>query len=163
MISGSGAIGVRPTQNVTDTATILQIRSALHLVEEEMKAISASLIHLPKEHRDTPMIGRSNLQQAIPLTFGFKAAVWLAGIERHVERLDQIKKRVLMGEFGGAVGTLASLGDQGLPVQQGVMEKLGLAQPVISWHTVRDTVAEVGCFLGILCGFLDKMRPTSRS
>jgi 3-carboxy-cis,cis-muconate cycloisomerase len=145
------------TQDITDTATILQIRSALQLVEDEMKAISASLAHLAKEHRDTPMIGRSNLQQAVPLTFGYKAAVWLAGLDRHLERLDQMKRRVLMGEFGGAVGTLASLGKQGLPVQQGVMETLGLTQPPIAWHTVRDTIAEVGCFLGILCGLLDKI------
>jgi 3-carboxy-cis,cis-muconate cycloisomerase len=145
------------TQDVTDTATILQIRSALLLVNEGMKAIFASLTHLAREHRDTPMIGRSNLQQAVPLTFGYKAAVWLAGVDRHLQRLDQMKKRVLTGEFGGAVGTLASLGEQGLPVQQGVMEKLGLAQPLISWHTVRDTIAEVGCFLGILCGLLDKI------
>ena len=145
------------TQDVTDTATILQIRSALELIESEMKAVSVSLSHLAREHRDTPMIGRSNLQQAVPLTFGYKAAVWLAGIYRHLQRLDQMKRRVLMGEFGGAVGTLASLGEQGLPVQRGVMEKLGLVQPPISWHTVRDTIAEVGCFLGILCGLLDKI------
>src|ERR1700691_4324781 len=145
------------TQDITDTATILQIRSALQLVEDEMKAISASLAHLAKEHRDTPMIGRSNLQQAVPLTFGYKAAVWLAGLDRHLQRLDQMKRRVLMGEFGGAVGTLASLGEQGLPVQQGVMERLGLTQPPIAWHTVRDTIAEVGCFLGILCGLLAKI------
>ena len=145
------------TQDVTDTTTILQIRSALQLVEEDMKAVSAALAHLAKEHRDTPMIGRSNLQQAVPLTFGYKAAVWLAGLDRHLQRLDQMKRRVLMGQFGGAVGTLASLGEQGLPVQRGVMEKLGLVQPPISWHTVRDTIAEVGCFLGILCGLLDKI------
>jgi 3-carboxy-cis,cis-muconate cycloisomerase len=145
------------TQDVTDTATILQIRSALELIESKMKAVSVSLSHLAREHRDTPMIGRSNLQQAVPLTFGYKAAVWLAGIDRHLQRLDQMKRRVLMGEFGGAVGTLASLGEQGLPVQRGVMEKLGLVQPPISWHTVRDTIAEVGCFLGILCGLLDKI------
>jgi 3-carboxy-cis,cis-muconate cycloisomerase len=145
------------TQDVTDTATILQIRSALELIELEMKAITASLSHLAREHRDTPMIGRSNLQQAVPLTFGYKAAVWLGGVDRHLQRLDQMKRRVLFGEFGGAVGTLASLGEQGLPVQQGVMERLGLIPPLISWHTVRDTIAEVGCFLGILCGLLDKI------
>src|SRR6202451_1668276 len=145
------------TQDVTDTTTILQIRSALQLVEEDMKAVSAALAHLAKEHRDTPMIGRSNLQQAVPLTFGYKAAVWLAGLDRHLQRLDQMKRRVLMGEFGGAVGTLASLGEQRLPVQHRVMERLGLTQPPIAWHTVRDTIAEVGCFLGILCGLLDKI------
>ena len=145
------------TQDITDTATVLQIRSAFELIELEMKAVSESLSRLARDHRDTPMIGRSNLQQAVPLTFGYKAAVWLAGVDRHIQRLDQLRRRVLLGEFGGAVGTLASLGEQGLPVQQGVMERLGLIPPLISWHTVRDTIAEVGCFLGILCGLLDKI------
>ena len=145
------------TQDITDTATVLQIRSAFELIELEMKAVSESLSRLAKDHRNTPMIGRSNLQQAVPLTFGYKAAVWLAGVDRHIQRLDQLRRRVLLGEFGGAVGTLASLGEQGLPVQQGVMERLGLIPPLISWHTVRDTIAEVGCFLGILCGLLDKI------
>ena len=91
------------------------------------------------------------------MTFGYKVAVWLAGLQRQAERLEQMKPRVLMGEFGGAVGTLASLGDKGLPVQEGMMKELGLAQPPIAWHTVRDTIAEVGCFLGLLCGLLDKI------
>ena len=145
------------TQDITDTATVLQIRSAFELIELEMKAVSESLSRMARDHRNTPMIGRSNLQQAVPLTFGYKAAVWLAGVDRHIQRLDQLRRRVLLGEFGGAVGTLASLGEQGLPVQQGVMERLGLIPPLISWHTVRDTIAEVGCFLGILCGLLDKI------
>jgi len=145
------------TQDITDTATVLQIRSAFELIELEMKAVSESLSRLARDHRNTPMIGRSNLQQAVPLTFGYKAAVWLAGVDRHIQRLEQLRRRVLLGEFGGAVGTLASLGEQGLPVQQGVMERLGLIPPLISWHTVRDTIAEVGCFLGILCGLLDKI------
>ena len=74
-----------------------------------------------------------------------------------------MKARVLMGEFGGAVGTLASLGEKGLAVQQELMEELGLAQPPIAWHTVRDTIAEVGCFLGILCGLLDKFEAWRRT
>ncbi len=145
------------TQDITDTATILQIRSALQLVEADLTAAADSLALLAAKYRDTPMAGRSNLQQATPMTFGYKAAVWLAGLDRHRERLEQIKARVLMGEFGGAVGTLASLGDKGLAVQEGLMQELGLAQPPIAWHTVRDTVAEVGGFLGVLCGLLDKI------
>lgn len=145
------------TQDITDTATVLQIRSALALVEQDLKAIMQSLAELAKKYRDTPMIGRSNIQQAVPMTFGYKVAVWLAGLQRQAERLTQMKPRVLIGEFGGAVGTLASLGEHGLPVQQGMMQELGLAQPSIAWHTVRDTIAEVGCFLGNLCGSLDKI------
>ncbi len=145
------------TQDITDTATVLQIRASLQLVEEDLTVVAACLADLAAKHRDTPMVGRSNLQQATPMTFGYKAAVWLAGIDRHRERLEQMKARVLMGEFGGAVGTLASLGDKGLAVQQGLMQELGLAQPPIAWHTVRDTIAEAGCFLGVLCGLLDKI------
>ncbi len=145
------------TQDITDTATVLQIRSALELVEQDLKATMQALADLAKKHRDTPMIGRSNIQQAVPMTFGYKVAVWLAGLQRQAERLTQMKPRVLIGEFGGAVGTLASLGEHGLPVQQGMMQELGLAQPPIAWHTVRDTIAEVGCFLGNLCGSLDKI------
>lgn len=145
------------TQDITDTATVLQIQSGLELVDADLKAIIAALAGLAKKYRDTPMVGRSNIQQAIPMTFGYKVAVWLAGLQRQAERLEQMKPRVLMGEFGGAVGTLASLGDKGLPVQEGMMKELGLAQPPIAWHTVRDTIAEVGCFLGLLCGLLDKI------
>ena len=145
------------TQDVTDTATVLQIRSGLELVEQDMNAVVDALVGLAKKHRDTPMVGRSNIQQAVPMTFGYKVAVWLAGFERQGERLRQMKPRVLMGEFGGAVGTLASIGEKGLPVQKGMMEQLGLVQPPIAWHTVRDTIAEAGCFLALLCGLLDKI------
>jgi 3-carboxy-cis,cis-muconate cycloisomerase len=145
------------TQDITDTATVLQIRDALVSIEVDLKAVATSLAALSAKHRDTPMVGRSNLQQATPMTFGYKVAVWLAGIDRHIERLEQMKARVLIGEFGGAVGTLASLGDRGLAVQQGLMQDLGLFQPPIAWHTVRDNIAEVGCFLGVMCGLLDKI------
>ena len=145
------------TQDITDTATVLQIRSSLELVGQELEAIASSLARLAEQYRDTPMIGRSNLQQATPMTFGYKVAVWLAGLDRQSQRLGQMKERVLTGEFGGAVGTLASLGDKGLAVQQAMMEELGLLQPTIAWHTVRDNIAEVGCFLGMLCGLLDKI------
>ncbi len=145
------------TQDITDTATVLQMQSGLVLVDNDLKAIMEALASLAKKYRDTPMVGRSNIQQAIPMTFGYKVAVWLAGLQRQAQRLEEMKPRVLMGEFGGAVGTLASLGDKGLPVQEGMMKELGLAQPPIAWHTVRDTIAEVGCFLGLLCGLLDKI------
>jgi 3-carboxy-cis,cis-muconate cycloisomerase len=103
------------------------------------------------------MVGRSNLQQAIPMTFGFKAARLLATVERHRERLSQLRPRVLVGEFGGAVGTLASLGDDGLAVQHALIEELGLGQPEIAWHAERDRIAEVGCFLGLVTGTLAKL------
>lgn len=110
------------TQDITDTATVLQIRSSLELVEADLNAIVSSLGALAKQYRDTPMIGRSNLQQATPVTFGYKSAVWLAGIDRHLERLAQLKARVLIGQFGGATGTLASLGEKGLPTQERLLK-----------------------------------------
>src|SRR5712672_1637007 len=145
------------TQDITDTAAILQIRAALDLVEKDMEAVAAALADLSRRYRDTPMAGRSNLQQAVPLTFGFKTAALLAAMQRHRERLEQLRPRVLVGEFGGAVGTLASLGADGLKVQAALMSELGLGQPEIAWHTVRDRIGEVGCFLGLVTGTLGKI------
>jgi 3-carboxy-cis,cis-muconate cycloisomerase len=145
------------TQDITDTATILQIRDALDLVEQDLLAISASLASLAKRHRDTPMAGRSNLQHAVPITFGYKMAVLLAGFQRHLERLRELRPRVLVGELGGAAGTLSSLGADGLTVQAALCQALGLGQPEIAWHTMRDRIAEVGCFLGLVTGTLGKV------
>jgi 3-carboxy-cis,cis-muconate cycloisomerase len=145
------------TQDITDTATVLQIREALALIDADLAALSAALADLARRHRDTPMIGRSNLQQAVPVTFGYKMAGLLSAIERHRERLAQLRPRVLMGEFAGAAGTLASIERGAMETQAGLMAELGLAQPVIAWHTVRDTIAEVGCFLGLVGGTLGKL------
>jgi 3-carboxy-cis,cis-muconate cycloisomerase len=144
------------TQDVTDTATVLQIREALALIEAELERICAALATLARKYRDTPMAGRSNLQQAVPITFGYKMATLLAGFERHRQRLAQLRERVLVGEFGGAAGTLSSLGDRGLDVQAELMKELQLAVPAIAWHTVRDTIAETGCFLGLVAGSCGK-------
>ena len=145
------------TQDITDTAVVLQIRAALELVEKDMEAIAAALATLSRRYRDMAMAGRSNLQQAVPLTFGFKTAALLAAMQRHRERLAQMRPRVLVGEFGGAVGTLASLGKDGLKVQAELMQELGLGQPDIAWHTVRDRIGEVACFLGLVTGTLGKI------
>jgi 3-carboxy-cis,cis-muconate cycloisomerase len=145
------------TQDITDTATVLQIREALSLIDDDLKAISASLANLAQRYRDTPMAGRSNLQQAVPITFGFKMAVLLAAFDRHRVRLQELRPRVLVGEFAGAVGTLASLGSRGLEVQTALFEELSLGQPEIAWHTARDGFAEVGCFLGLVTGTLGKL------
>jgi 3-carboxy-cis,cis-muconate cycloisomerase len=145
------------TQDITDTATVLQIREALDLIEADLKAISAALAELARKHRDTPMIGRSNLQQAVPITFGYKMAGLLSAIERHRERIGQLRPRVLVGEFAGAAGTLASLETGALETQEGLMKELGLGQPVIAWHTIRDSIAEVGAFLGLVGGTLGKL------
>src|SRR5216684_79515 len=145
------------TQDITDSATIMQIREALDIVEREIDGISDALAALAKKHRDTPMAGRSNLQQAVPITFGYKMATILAAFERHKERLKELRARVLVFEFGGAAGTLSSLGKDGLKVQVELAKELKLAQPEIAWHTVRDRIAEVGCFLGLVTGICGKI------
>ena len=145
------------TQDITDTATVLQIREALALVEAEIAGICDALAALARKYRDTPMAGRSNLQQAVPITFGYKMATMLAAFERHRQCLAQLKERVLVGEFGGAAGTLSSLGKDGLKCQAELMKELKLGQPAISWHTVRDCIAEVGCFLGLVTGSCGKI------
>ena len=145
------------TQDITDTATVLQMREALDIVAADLKEISAALADLARRHRDTPMVGRSNLQQAVPVTFGYKMAGLLAAVERHRARLAELRPRVLVGEFAGAAGTLASLEKGAMETQEGLMRELGLGQPLIAWHTQRDTIAEVGCFLGLVTGTLGKL------
>ncbi len=145
------------TQDITDTATILQIRESLDLIEKDIYAISDALAMLAKKYRDTPMAGRSNLQQAVPITFGYKCATYLAAFERHKQRLKQLRERVEVFEFGGAAGTLSSLGKDGLRTQIELAKELKLAQPEIAWHTVHDRMAEVGCFLGLVTGTCGKI------
>src|SRR6202012_2821851 len=98
------------TQDIMDSAVVLQIRDGLGLIEGELETLRRHLTALAKKHRDTPMPGRTFFQQALPITFGYKAAVWLSSFDRHADRLAEVKKRVLVVQFGGAVGTLASLG-----------------------------------------------------
>ena len=145
------------TQDIKDTGVVLQIRDALALVEADLLAVRDGLARLAREYRDTPMAGRSHLQHALPVTFGYKAAVWLAPVERHLERLDQLRPRVLTGQFAGAAGTLASLHGRGLEVADALMEELGLGRPAIAWHTARDTIAETMAFLALVSGSLAKI------
>src|SRR3954469_23297553 len=145
------------TQDIVDTATVLQIRAALHIVARDIIAVSAALAKLAEKHRDTPMPGRTHLQQALPITFGYKCAVWLAMMDRHAERLSELKPRVLVAQLGGAAGTLASLGDKGLDVRREFARELNLGDPPITWHVARDAVAETVNFLGLVTGSLGKI------
>ncbi len=145
------------TQDIMDTAVVLQVRDALGLIATDLAALQAILARQAKRYRDTPMAGRTHLQQALPVTFGYKLAIWLAMIDRHAERLAQLKPRVLVGQFAGAAGTLASLGDRGMAVQQALMEALELAPPVATWHAARDGLAEAVSFLALVTGSLGKI------
>src|SRR3982751_4437671 len=145
------------TQDIMDTADVLRVRAGLEIIEEDIAALRGILADLSKRYRDTPMAGRTHLQQALPVTFGYKTAIYLAMFDRHAERLEQLKPRVLVGEFAGAAGTLASLGNEGLEVQKAFCEELGLGVPVSTWHVARDGFAEVVNLLGLITGSLGKI------
>lgn len=145
------------TQDIMDTAVVLQIRDAFDLIEADIRELRRILADLARRYRDTPMAGRTHLQQALPITFGYKAAIWLDMFDRHAERLAQARPRVLVGEFAGAAGTLASLGDKGLAVQKAMMEELGLGIPVSTWHVARDGFAEAVNLLAVITGSLGKI------
>ena len=145
------------TQDIMDTAVVLQMRDALRIVGDDIAALRAILADLSKKHRDTAMAGRTHLQQALPVTFGYKTAIWLAMFDRHAARLDELKPRVLVGQFAGAAGTLASLGDKGFAVQEALCDELALGVPASSWHVARDGFAEVINFLTLVTGTLGKI------
>lgn len=145
------------TQDIMDSATVLQLRAALDIIDDELHAVARALESLAAKHRDTVMAGRTHMQHALPVTFGYKAAVWLSSVRRDKQRLAELRKRLLVVQFSGAAGTLASLGGDGLKVQAALAEELGLAQPDITWHAARDAIAEVGSALAILAGGLAKI------
>ena len=146
------------TQDIMDTAVALQVRDALDSIDAEIRALRSILADLATKHRGTPMAGRTHLQQALPITFGYKAAIWLAMFDRHQQRLAQLRPRVALVEFAGAAGTLASLGDRGLEVQKAMAEELGLGVPATTWHVARDGFAEAVNLLALVTGSLGKIR-----
>ena len=149
------------TQDIMDTANVLQVRAALDLVEADIRSLRTLLADLARKHRDTPMAGRTHLQQALPVTFGYKVAIWLGMFDRHQERLAQLRERVLVVEFAGAAGTLASLGtadgNLGFEVQAALADELGLGVPATTWHVARDGFAEAVNLLALVTGSLGKI------
>jgi len=145
------------TQDIMDTATVLQIRQGLGLIEAEMRAILLALTAQARTYRGTVMAGRTHLQQALPTTFGLKCATWAVPFIGYIDRLPAIRRRVELVEFGGAAGTLASLGDQGIAVMESLAAELGLHAPLAPWHVCREGFAEVVGYLGLICGSLAKL------
>jgi 3-carboxy-cis,cis-muconate cycloisomerase len=145
------------TQDILDTALVLQIRDALDQLIAHHSSLITRLATLANTHRDTIMAGRTHSQQALPITFGFKVACWLAPLLRHRERLTQLLPRVLVAQFGGAVGTLAALGEMGYRAQKFFAEELKLNAPTLPWHTQRDGLVEVANWLSLITGSLGKM------
>lgn len=145
------------TQDVMDTALVLQLRDVCACLDRGLRDLGMALAKLARAHRDTPMVARTVMQHALPTTFGLKAAGWLAAVLRQHGRLGELGPRVMALQFGGAAGTLASLGDQGDAVARALASELGLVRPAIPWHAARDRIAEMATFCGLLCGLLGKI------
>ena len=145
------------TQDIMDTASVLQLRGAIQIFGKRIGEIAGHLAALAEKHRSTVLAGRTHSQQALPITFGLKAAGWLAPLVRHVERLAEIQSRLLVVQFGGAAGTLAALGGNGLAVMQALANELNLGTPAMPWHTQRDSIVEFGGWLSMVSGSLAKM------
>lgn len=145
------------SQDIIDTGTVLQLRAALDLLQSDLKRLCQALARQARQYRNTPMVGRTWLQQALPITLGLKFAESLDALMRHDQRLAELSERIYVLQFGGAAGTLASLGQKALDVARTLAEELGLSMPDLPWHTQRDRIAEVAAWLGILIGTLGKM------
>ncbi len=147
------------TQDIMDTALVLQIRAGLDLLEADLAAARGHLADLARRHRDTPMAGRTHLQHALPVTFGYKAAVWLSALDRHAARFAELRPRVLLAQFGGAAGTLASLGESQAAIRSRteLARELGLGDPPITWHVARDGISEAVQLLALVGGSLGKI------
>jgi 3-carboxy-cis,cis-muconate cycloisomerase len=145
------------SQDAIDTATVLQLRDGLDQLVARLLGVGAACAALAEQHRYTPMAGRTLLQQALPITFGLKAARWLALVTRRLRALRDVRGRALVVQLGGAAGTLASLGPDGLRVVELLAKDLDLGLPELPWHAERDRVAEVAAALGIVAGAMAKI------
>ena len=145
------------SQDAMDTGLVLQLRDALDAIDVDLARLATALGTIAKKHARTPLAGRTWLQQGPPVTLGLKAAGWLSAVERHRERVIRTRRSVATLQFGGAVGTLAALGDQGANVAEALALELDLALPDLPWHAQRDRVCEVATTLGLLTGTLGKI------
>ena len=145
------------TQDIMDTACVLQLRSIVKILRSRLGQVARDLSALAERHSKTVLAGRTHGQQALPITFGLKIASWIAPLVRHVERLDEISPRLLVVQFGGAAGTLAALGDNGLLVAKELAKELNLAVAAMPWHTQRDSFVEFAGWLSLVTGTLGKM------
>ncbi len=145
------------TQDVMDSGQILQIKDAWAVIGADLEALTENLSALAREHRTTPMAGRTHGQQAQPITFGYKVAIWLDEVRRHQARMADAAERVFVGQFSGAVGSLAAIEDHGLAVQTRMIEILGLKQPAICWHVARDSMAEAASTMAMIAGTMGKI------
>ncbi|WP_295973721.1 3-carboxy-cis,cis-muconate cycloisomerase [uncultured Xanthomonas sp.] len=145
------------SQDIIDSGAVLQLRAALDHVEAKLDALCTALAALAQRERDTGLPGRTLLQQAVPVTFGLKAAGWLDALQRSRRRLQALREDALVLQFGGAAGTLAALQSQGLAVAEALAEELRLPLPALPWHAARDRIGEIGAAFALLAGSLGKI------
>jgi adenylosuccinate lyase len=135
------------TQDILDTGLILQVKEAWGHVLGKLSTIRQNMARLAERHKQTPMAARTHGQHALPTTFGYKVAVWVDELDRHLERFQEAESRIFVGNLTGAVGTMASFGAQGFEIQKLTLAKLGLVAPRTSWHSARDRILEIGGLL----------------
>jgi len=145
------------SQDVMDTGLVLQLRLALALIESDLAQLGDTLATQAKRYIATPLAGRTWLQHATPVTLGMKIAGWLGAVTRSRQRLQELKPRLLVLQFGGASGTLAALGAQAMPIAEALAGELQLTLPEQPWHTQRDRLVEFGSVLGLIAGSLGKL------
>ncbi len=144
-------------QDVTDTWFALAMRTVLDVVERDVRRCRDAALALARQHCDSVISGRTHGQPGLPVTFGFKAAVWAAELDRHLERVAQARPRVQVAQLGGALGTMEFWGDAGPALLEAFAERLGLAAPQIPWITARDRIAEFAGLLAMVTGTLAKI------
>nr|WP_314638089.1 3-carboxy-cis,cis-muconate cycloisomerase [uncultured Pseudomonas sp.] len=145
------------SQDVMDTGLVLQLRRALALIESDLAQLGETLATQALRFVATPLAGRTWLQHATPVTLGMKIAGWLGAVTRSRQRLQELKPRLLVLQFGGASGTLAALGEQAMPIAEALAGELQLTLPDQPWHTQRDRLVEFGAVLGLIAGSLGKL------
>ena len=145
------------TQDIMDTGLVLQVKKSWPIILRDLTGIQDALIKLAKEHRSTPMVGRTHGQQALPLTFGYKCAVWIDEIGRQISRFNEAEPRVLSGNITGAVVTMAAFGPKGREIHKIALEHLDLTVPNICWHSSRDRICELANLMTQISGSLGKI------
>jgi 3-carboxy-cis,cis-muconate cycloisomerase len=145
------------SQDVLDTSLILRLKPVLEIFDARIGALEARLGEMGRKHGALPLMGRTRMQRALPITWADKIESWRAPLPRHRTRLQELTPRLLVAQFGGPVGTLEKLGDKGPAVVAALAQELGLGAPAGSWHTARDVLAELAGWFSLLTGALGKI------
>lgn len=145
------------SQDVFDTGLVLQIRDALAIIDDELRAQIGFLLPLAERYKSHAMAGRTHWQHAVPITFGLKVAFWIDELGRHLDRLERLRKVVLVCQMSGSAGTFASLGDKAPAVQEAFAKRVGLPLPDAPWYNVRDNFSELVSTLGMIAATTERI------